>query len=361
MRIAVYGATGYTGKLVVAEAVRRGLDVVLSGRSREKLAVRAAEFGLGDTRPAAVDDPAALATAFDGCAGVVNCAGPFTMYGEPVVRAAIGAGCHYVDTTGEQDFIQRLFDGPADAAARGAGVTVVPAMGFDIVPGDVIAHLTARGREPLERLTIGYSISGFGATRGTMHSGLGLMAGDDMRFEGGEWVPAGPMRRGRDLLFPGRPAPTPTVRFPGGEVITVPRHVKARQVEVVMDLAAALPAPVASAAARVAPALGAVLRTPVRGLLDRVIDRLPEGPREDKRRASSFTLLAEAVGSDGRTTRGHMTGTDVYGHTASLAVEGITRLCGGGAPVGVQAVSQAFDVDALLPFLASIGFEWSVD
>ncbi|MCU0314953.1 MAG: saccharopine dehydrogenase NADP-binding domain-containing protein, partial [Solirubrobacteraceae bacterium] len=79
---AIYGATGYTGKLVAAELARRGASMVLSGRSPEKLeaAARAARDAGGDVvriAPAPIDDPAALIAAFDGAATVINAAGPF--------------------------------------------------------------------------------------------------------------------------------------------------------------------------------------------------------------------------------------------------------------------------------------------
>src|SRR6478609_2397330 len=148
--IAVYGATGFTGKLVAAELERRGLGAVLCGRSEAKLAPLAARHGFG-FRAARNDDPRALREAFAGCAAVISCAGPFLQVGEPVVEAAIDAGCHYIDTTGETPFIARVLEhhGPA---AEAAGVTLVPGIGFDYLPGDLIAHLAAEGEADVEEL-----------------------------------------------------------------------------------------------------------------------------------------------------------------------------------------------------------------
>ena len=71
MRIAVYGATGYTGKLVALEVHRRGIDMVLAGRNRAKLDAMVADLGLAgaQVRVAGVDDPAGLAAVLDGCDG----------------------------------------------------------------------------------------------------------------------------------------------------------------------------------------------------------------------------------------------------------------------------------------------------
>jgi len=170
--IAVYGASGYTGTLVVRELQRRGLEHVLSGRDEAKLRRLAAELGTdAPVRAAAHDDPSALRAALTGCAVVVNCAGPFTFFGEPIVRAAIESGAHYVDTTGEQPYMQRVFE-HFEESARATGVAVVPAMGFDYVPGDLISNLTARGHEPLRELVVAYAVAGFGVTRGTLRSAL---------------------------------------------------------------------------------------------------------------------------------------------------------------------------------------------
>ncbi|MET0761963.1 MAG: saccharopine dehydrogenase NADP-binding domain-containing protein, partial [Thermoleophilaceae bacterium] len=133
--IAVYGATGYTGRLVAAEVLRRGADAVLMGRNAAKLEIVAEDLGGGvETRVAALDDAPVLREARASCAAVISCAGPFSDHGEPVLRAAIEAGIHYLDTTGEQTYIRRAFEefGPE---AQGAGVALLPAMGFDYAPG----------------------------------------------------------------------------------------------------------------------------------------------------------------------------------------------------------------------------------
>jgi uncharacterized protein YbjT (DUF2867 family) len=80
-KIAVYGASGYTGRLVVAELARRDIPVVLAGRSIQRLRAAAEGAGVPDAelRLAPLDDPAALAHAFRDSAAVINAAGPFTL------------------------------------------------------------------------------------------------------------------------------------------------------------------------------------------------------------------------------------------------------------------------------------------
>ncbi len=129
--IAVYGATGYTGRLIAGELRRRGAEVVLAGRNRPKLEILAEDLG-GELaiREASLDDSAALRELLDPCAAVIACAGPFQLHGEPVLAAAVETGTHYLDTTGEQPFMLKVFEDYGPSAER-AGVALVTAMGFD--------------------------------------------------------------------------------------------------------------------------------------------------------------------------------------------------------------------------------------
>src|SRR3954454_20290104 len=183
--IAVYGATGYTGRLVAAELRRRGARMVLAGRSPAKLEILAEEIG-GDaeTRAVPLEDTAGLRELLEPCAAVIACAGPFRLHGEPVLAAAVDAGTHYLDTTGEQPFMRTVFERYGDAAER-AGVALVTAMGFDYVPGDMIASLVA-GAGPVDEIALAYWVKGFGPTRGTALSALGIMSGGDVEWRGGE-------------------------------------------------------------------------------------------------------------------------------------------------------------------------------
>jgi short subunit dehydrogenase-like uncharacterized protein len=345
MKIAVYGANGYTGRLVVAELARRGIDTVLAGRSLERLRKAAAEVDAhpAEARAAGTDDIAALAGAFHGCDAVINCAGPFSVSGEAVVRAAIGAGCHYVDIAGEQLYLKRIHDTFASEAAN-AGVTVVPGVNDDGLPSDLIAHLTARRVEPVTELVIALDLARSGAapSRGTLRSALANLdtfAGGGLTYRDGDWLPDVPARS-TSVAFPGGPGPVPAARFPLPGVATVPRHVHAQHVEGVVrtELVAAF--------STVTP---------------EVVDSVPDGPSEDDRRAGRWTVMAEATGRDGRSARGVVSGPDTYGSTAVIAVESARRLVVDGAEPGVLAPAQAYDATGFLDFLTEHGATWTVE
>jgi len=360
--VAVYGATGYTGQLVAEELERRGAEFVLAGRNAGKLEALASTLG-GEVRTVAVslDDSAGLRALLEPCAAVIACAGPFTRLGEPVAAAAADTGTHYLDTTGEQPFLKMVFDRYGERAA-GTGGILVPAMGFDYVPGDMIAALTAAGMGPLDELVLAYSVKGFGMSRGTMHSGLLVAAGGDVEYRDGAWrEPKGSVDRGT-WEFPPPVGEQRMLRYPGGEQITVPRHVEVGRVSTMFSAATVLPSKrLAPAAPALMPAVRLGMRTPLRRVLDYLIDRLPEGPEPEDRRASRFMVSCEARAGAAR-RRGVVTGGDVYGLTAVTTVHGALLAA---APRydrrGALAPSQAFEPGEFLGALGESGVEHEVE
>lgn len=344
MQIAVYGASGYQGKLVLAELAHRNIDMLLVGRNATRLREAARTVGMvnAEQRVADTDDHDALVDAFRECDAIINCAGPFTSSGAAVVRAAIAAGCHYVDTAGEQLYAKSVFDTFAGEAER-AGVTVVPAANDGCVPGDLIAHLLAEHIQPIEEIIVSHFIVGGGGfSRGSLRSAVetidALKAGG-LSYDDGDWHTGTPARHAL-VTLPGAPQPTEVVKCPLSEVVTIPRHLAVRHVESLVDAA-----------------VGAQLGIP---LTPQIIDSLPEGPTEEARRTQRFTYLIDAVGGDGQSARGILQGHDTYGITAVIAVEAARRLVADGAEPGVLAPAQAYDPTSFLAFLAPRGISWTI-
>ena len=303
--IVVYGATGYTGKLIAAELARRGADFVIAGRSRDKLDAVAATLP-GDVTAVAValDDPAGLRALLEGAAAVIACAGPFVIHGEPVVAAAAETGTHYVDTTGEQPFMRSVFD-RWGAVAEPNGAALVTGMGFDYVPGDLIASLTAAGLDRVDLMTLAYYVRGFGATRGTTLSALGMLGADDVEWIDGAYIPGSRNVAAGNFDYPSPIGRRRVGRYPAGEQVTVPKHVDVGTVREVIELASVTPPALGPLAAPMMTATGYLMETPIRGLAEKAIARLPEGPEENARRAARFTIVCEASGPQGPPPRRH--------------------------------------------------------
>lgn len=140
-RFLLYGATGYVGRATAALAVERGLRPVLGGRS-ETVRDLAEELGT-DAAVVAVDDAAGLRAALADVPVVLSCAGPFHRTYRQLFEACLATGTHYLDITGEPVVFEAA--AAADAEAKGAGIMLLPGVGFDVVPTDCLAaHLVRR-------------------------------------------------------------------------------------------------------------------------------------------------------------------------------------------------------------------------
>ena len=358
--IAVYGATGYTGRLVAEELKKAGAEFVLSGRNERKLEELAGTLG-GDVafEAASVDDPESLRDLLADCAAVIDCAGPFLLYGEPVLKAAVETQTHYLDTTGEQPYMKMALDDYSDAASQ-AGIAVIPGMGFDYVPGDLLASLTAEGMGELDEVTLAYRAS-FQPTRGTMRSALEMMKGGDVEWRKLSWQPAS-QKVSRGTFDFGEPIGRKRMtRYPAGEQITVPRHISTRRVRTMLSADSLAPGAFDFLLPVITRPTAIAMRTPAKNLVGAAIGRLPEGASEDDRRQARFTIACE-VKRGKRIRRGTVTGRDIYGLTARLVTRG-ARICSGKgfSGKGFLAPAQAFDPREFLSDLEEFSLEWHVE
>jgi short subunit dehydrogenase-like uncharacterized protein len=360
--IAVYGASGFTGRLVAAELLRREADIVLAGRNQAKLEIVAEDLGGGvPVHAAALDDPSALRALLEPCAAVIACAGPFLEHGEPVLAAAVDSGTHYLDTTGEQPFMRVVFDDHS-ARAADAGIALVTAMGFDYAPGDMIAALAAEGMDAVDEVVIAYCVSGMRPTRGTMLSALGMIEGGDLEWREGELVPGGRIGGRGSFEFPDPVGRQRMLRYPSGEHLTVPRHVPTREVRTMLTAQTVMPPLTIKRTAPLAlPAFQLAARAPILGRgLRTLVRRLPEGPSPEARRHNRFMVVCD-VAAGTRRRRGIVRGTDVYGVTAVTTAEGALRCATPGYEgAGALAPSQAFDPREFLRSLRRAGVEHEV-
>jgi short subunit dehydrogenase-like uncharacterized protein len=326
-RIGVLGATGYTGRLVADELAARGLPHRLGARNADRLG--AMKHG-GEAEPFIVDvgDAGRLSAFCDGVDAVISTVGPFVDYGMPVVEAVVDAGLPYVDSTGEHVFMSDVYDRFA-----GAATPVVPACGFDYLPGDLAAAVAASQLHgPAQDVVVAYDVSGARPTRGTARSMIGIASHSRV-------AP-------RFLSIDGPEGDVSGIEFPFGEQLTVSLHLPLARVRtgiIVGNRRVARAVGVAAPAFRLTgPTIG--LLSPV---LSRLVERLPEGPTDEVRRRARFRIYAEATGRDGEVGHVLIEGSDVYRLTAVLLVEAALRASGSGAMAPAQALEPAAFLNAV--------------
>lgn len=321
--VALLGATGYTGRLVAAELTRRGIVHRVGGRSQERLAQVPSS---GVRHVVDLADPASLDGFLDGADVLITCVGPFAQHGMPVVEAAVRTGTPYVDSTGEFVFMSEVY-----ARFRDAETAVVPACGFDYIPGDLAAAIAA---EELggnaEEIDVLYRLQGGKVSRGTARSAVGAISAASL-------TP-------RRIVVQGPDGPMSAVEVPWGEHVTVPLHVPGARVRsgiVAPDAftrAAALAAPLAQ--------LTSPLTKAASPLLNKLVDRMKEGPDEETRGKAHALVVAEARGG-GRSARVAVHCRDAYGLTARMLVEASQSIEGHGAQASAEALSPRAFLDAV--------------
>jgi short subunit dehydrogenase-like uncharacterized protein len=147
----VYGATGTTGELIARAAVARGHRPLLAGRREPAVRALAEELDL-PWRVADVADTAAMAELAAGTALVLLAASPFQTTSPPVVDACLAAGAHYLDVANETPLFESVY--ARDDAARRAGVTLLPGVGFGVVATDTLARHVADRLPGADRLEL---------------------------------------------------------------------------------------------------------------------------------------------------------------------------------------------------------------
>ena len=349
-KLMIYGATGYTGRLVAEEAIEAGVQPVLVGRDEGKLdgladslSAAAAEESQSvplETRAFGLDDPVRMAAALRDIDVVLHCAGPFSRTALPMFDACVRTGTHYVDITGEISVCEAL--AARDAEAREAGIMALPAAGFDVVPSDcLIADLAAR--HPGGRiLRLGLLVRS-GASRGTMKTALEGVNAIRVRRDGRVTrVAAGSLRHEFDF---GR-GPAAALVTPLADVSTAWWSTGIENIETYYRAGRRLPQLM-----RLSRWFGWLLagRT-AQALLRRWIDRGPEGPSDAQRRTSEGILVAEIEDARGRRASARMRVPDPYGFTAKTLVAIGVRVLNGDFKAGYQTPSSAYGADFVHEF-----------
>ncbi|MFD0361736.1 saccharopine dehydrogenase NADP-binding domain-containing protein [Nocardia sp. GCM10030253] len=338
--IAVYGATGVTGGHLLTELNRRGITPILVGRNADRMHEAAAAAGVpaAEIRVADLTDHGALVAAFTGADAVISSLHSYSDNGEAVLAAAIDAGSHYTDISGEQRFLQRVLDDYA-ARAEAAGVTVVSGITDSSLPGDLLGYLTSRAvTGPAEIVLSHLSKSGGNGSKGsakTVFANLDWFRSGGWHYADGEFRTDATARH-TEMTIPGDTEPTAVSKFPLPPVLSVPRHSNVSFVEGVVPTK---------------------LHETLSGFTEEIIESLPEHPSSDLR----YDLVVDAYGTDGGRARGIVSGGHTYRDSALMAVEAAVRLTDGTAKAGALAAAEAFDATDFLDALTPFGISWRIE
>ena len=329
----IYGATGYTGRLIAQQAVERGMRPILAGRNGPAINALAAELDL-EARVVSLVDSTALSAALRDVAAVVHCAGPFAHTWRSMVETCIATGTHYLDITGEISVFESIHSLHQDAADR--NVVLLPGVGFDVVPSDCLAKLLAEALPDATDLKLAFTTSGGSASRGTRKTMVeGLPAGGALRRDGKIMtVPFAYEVKSIPFSCGNRTAMTVgwgdvstayhSTGIPNIRVYTGIPKVTLRRMRRLMKLAPLLNYRIA------------------KWLIHSWIDRTPAGPSLDERRQARSYFWGEVRNPGGETATATLQIPEGYTITAVAAVESLRRVLEGDLQPGFATPSMAF-------------------
>jgi short subunit dehydrogenase-like uncharacterized protein len=358
--IAVYGATGFVGRLLaeyLAEHAPAGTRIALAGRSRARCEQVRADLPAGAREWPVVEadsaDPASLAALAAQSTVLATTVGPYARYGLPVVEACARAGTHYADLTGELLFVREAID-RYDRVARDSGARIVHACGYDSIPSDLITYLLAEraradGAGGLRDVRLVATLKG-GFSGGTIASGRGqieaVQKDPSLRRVLADPYALSPdrdaepdTRQPRDAGPPGRQpdgrwtapfvmAPFNTRIVRRSNALQDWAYGRAMRYSEVMGTGRGPVGAVTAVGltAGLAGALAALTFPPTRALLDRVLPAPGTGPDEAARAAGWFRMVVDAETEDGRRYRGTAAGQGDPGYAATAVMLGESAL-----------------------------------
>jgi len=340
----LYGATGYTGRLLIEEAVKRGHTPIIAGRNEAKIQKLSTEFGLNGmvfpmTHAGIAED--ALGQAEVDL--VLHAAGPFLQTAAPMREACLRVGAHYLDITGEIPVFEDSF--AADAAAKEAGIAVISGVGFDIVPSDcLVKYVHDQLPDATEAAIVVSALSAskddFGVSAGTLKSLLGM--GTSFIRRNGRIHPADLGAMTLEADFP--KGTFTAVSIPWGDVSTAYHSTGVPNITAYMTM------PLAQVKALRYFGVGfqwMMQFDPVRNAAGRLLDRFVDGPTATTREKSRSYLYVRMTNASGQQAEAWLDLMEGYAFTAIAALNSVERVLAGGI-TGAQTPSSAFGADFVL-------------
>jgi hypothetical protein len=267
---------------------------------------------------------------------VLSTVGPFMKLGLATVTAAAHAGAHYLDSTGEATFLRRVFG--LDSVAVASGATLIPAFGYDYVPGNLAGALAVgKAGERASQVEVGYFLT---------RSGLG----DELQYRS-------TLRDVYALTTGGTGVKRDAMSVGGSEHLGLPESFPQLQtVDVYLGWLGRWTRPVRAVSSLMAPLMRS---EKARANLAKLAENLPAADREPDANGRSL-VLATARDASGRVlAKTGLTGPDPYEMTGSLLAWGAVRAADPDADLapGVHGPVAGFGLEALLQGAAAAGLE----
>lgn len=332
-KIIVYGAYGYTGKLISNQLKDKIQDVLLSGKNENKLRTLSDNTGFSFL---AIDlqNKKNLTELFSQTEIVINAAGPFINTCCQIIEACIESKSHYIDINGDIKVFE-IIKSYGEKATQ-AGVMILSGAGFDIVPSDCLAVKLKKMMTNPTHLKIAFATSGGGISHGTALTVLGRIGEKALKREDGKlkqismgknsmWVDFGEAKK-----F--------TINMSWGDVSTAYTSTGIENIETYMAVK-----PKIYYFLKLQFIFNWLLRLGiVRNMIKNYIDKNIVGPNEISREKAYSLFYAEIKNSSGHTMSARLKTDEGYNLTAKATVLIAKKVLNNDFKIGYQTPAKAY-------------------
>jgi short subunit dehydrogenase-like uncharacterized protein len=311
MGFLIYGANGYSGKLVVEEAMRKGLRPILAGRTESKIKSLAAAYNL-DYKIFGVENVPKIVSHLEGISLVLNCAGPFAKTAKPIIEACLLSQSHYLDITGELDVFEMAKE--FDLQAKDNEIIIMPGVGFDVVPTDCMANHLKQKLPEATHLELAFMSLGGGISHGTMATMVeGLGKNGAVRVDGKiEEVLIG--HEGKEIDFGMKKSWAMTI--PWGDISTAYTSTGIENIQVFT----AIPKTTFNLL-KAQQLINPILQNKwVKGMIKDYVDENITGPTPEQNKNGVSLVYGKVNDDEQNEIEARMKGPETYAFTAKLAV-----------------------------------------
>ena len=329
----LYGANGYTGKLIAKLLATYNLQPILAGRTEANIKPLADELQL-PYRIIDLDDAVQLEKALSEIKLVLHAAGPYVYTAKQMIEACLKTGVHYIDINGDISVFEMLKK--YDSLAKEKNIMVMPGVGFDVVPTDCVALQLKNKMPDATHLKLAFASIGGGLSHGTAITMAGKIGeGGAVRENGkiirkplgqkGMWV-----NFGEQKLF--------VMTIPWGDISTAFTTTGIPNIETYTGMA-----PKVYRILKLQWAFNWLLRTNfVRNIIRKKIKAKPAGPSDEQRKKSSSMVWGEVSNTAGKTLNAAINCLDGYSLTAHSSLLISKKILEGNFKPGYQTPAGCY-------------------
>lgn len=331
----IYGANGYTGKLLIEEAVKRGEKPVIAGRNEESIRNLAQKYNL-PFDIFSLDNPENVSNHLKDINVLLLAAGPFSSTSKIAVDACLKSKTHYLDITGEISVFEECAS--RNQEAINAGIMILPGVGFDVVPSDCLSASLYQALPDATHLTLAIQAIGE-ASPGTMKTMLENFPEGGLIRQNGKLTRVPAAWKISEIPFKNKSKLAMTI--PWGDVSTAYTSTNIPNIAVYM----VLPKNIIRISKLMSPVSKVFGIKLIQDLVKNLIETNVKGPKPEEREKGKSYLWGMVENSQGKKVEGFLETSEGYKLTSKTGVDIALRVMKGDFKTGYQTPSLAYGAD----------------